>query len=73
MKAYPYRQKNGYRSILEAVDRNDARQYLKACSGRGVRFCEIEIDLIKLQEIWFSPDKDQIVDLLLANHRNFVT
>lgn len=73
MNVYPYRQKNGRRSILEAVDRSDARQWLKSCSGRGVLFCEVEMDVPELHKTQFAQDSDDRIDKLLSEHRNFVT
>ena len=73
MIVYPYRQKNGYRSILEAVDRDDARQWLKSCSGRGVRFCEVKMEVPELHETQMAQDSDDRIDRLLSEHRNFVT
>lgn len=67
---FPYRQTNGYRSILEAVDRKDARQWLSAYSG--TRFCEVGMDEITQRNILQAPNKDQLIDHLLANHRNYL-
>jgi hypothetical protein len=72
MVVFPYRQKDGYCSILEAVDRADARQWLKDCSGDGVRFCEVNIDHCELKEM-YGPDIDKHVEGFLERHRNFVT
>ena len=71
-KYYPYRRRDGYRSILEAVDRKDAREYLRMY-GKGVRFCEVEMSLVELGEWRQSDARDEIVDNLLSQNRNFVT
>jgi hypothetical protein len=73
MVVYPYRQPNGYRSILEAVDRDDARQWLKGCAGHGVRFCEVDMDIATLHETQLAQDSDTRIENLLATHRIFVT
>ena len=57
---FPYRQANGYRSILEAVDRRDARQWLSAYPG--TRFCEVEMDGATQSEILQAEDRDARID-----------
>jgi hypothetical protein len=70
-KVYPYRKPDGRYSILEATDRADARQYLKSCYGRGVRFCEAGAE--NLYRGFDSWEMKRIAEPLLAKHRNFVT
>lgn len=65
---YPYKTVEGSCNVLQAVDRADARRYLRDCAGRGVRFCEVDVD---------NPDalalRDSEIDALLEAHRNFIT
>lgn len=68
MKVYPYMKTNGYRSILEAVSRDDARDHLKSAFGTGVRFCEVDMDVDAI-----SQDSDYLIGAMLAANRNFVT
>ena len=70
---YPYRQPDGYRSILEAVCRADARKHLTACCGPGVRFCEVEIDHETVNDILRRDDKNEIVGQFLSEKHNFLT
>ena len=69
---YPYRSADGGRSVLMAVDRADARQYL-ASPGKKTVFCEVEMNQIRQDEILASKDKNQIIDRFLETRRNFVT
>lgn len=73
MVVYPYRTPEGYRSILEAVDFEDAKLWLWDCCGSGVQFCEVEMELQDLHSTYASDDRAARVDLLLSQHRNFVT
>lgn len=73
MVKYPYRRLDGYRSILGAIDRNNAREWLKSCLGRGVRFCEVDMDDTAVSDILFAEDRNARIDSLLAKRRNFVT
>lgn len=73
MVKYPYRRLDGYRSILEAIDRNNAREWLKSCFGRGVRFCEVDMGYTPVTNILFAKDRNEQIDRLLSEHRNFVT
>jgi len=70
---YPYRQKDGYRSILRARDMDDARQWLTGFCGHGVLFCEAKMDDAGVDEIIYAEDKDARIDNLLAERPNFVT
>jgi hypothetical protein len=72
MVVYPYRQKNGRRSILEATCRDDARQWLRTF-GKGTRFCEVEMDVVFLHYAQGGERIDFIVDSFLDCLRNFTT
>ena len=71
-KYYPYRTRDGRRSILEAVGRQDAREWLRMY-GKGVRFCEVKLEFSEFMDWRESDDRAEIVDYYLSQHRNFVT
>lgn len=73
MTVYPYRTPEGYRSILEAVDLADAKLWLWDCHGSGVRFCAVEMELSYRNATYGPEEWASMVDLLLSQHRNFVT
>lgn len=68
VRAFPYRQGNGYRSVLQAVSRDDARRTLH---GWGAVFCEVKMDVDALFALYADPDRDAQIDALLAAHENF--
>lgn len=75
MKVFPYRTPGGARRFLEAVDWDDALAWLGAGCGRGVTFCEVEMDEVEAMR-WFSASVAEVeteVDRLLGAYRNFVT
>ncbi len=63
MKVYPYRQDSGHRSILEATDLDDAKDWLSAGYG-PTELCEVEMDNLVFRKTIFS-DNDSLVDYLL--------
>ena len=66
---YPYRHSNGYRSILEATDIDDARDWLSAYPG--TIFCQIEAPG-DFQFLYSRKDFCDIVDQNLRDNENFV-
>lgn len=70
MIVYPYRYKK-YRSILEAVDRDDANSWLNIMGG-GVVFCEVEMGMEEFVKLKNTENKDEIVDRLLSENERFV-
>jgi len=66
---YPYRHSNGYRSILEATNINDARDWLSAYPGTV--FCRIEAQG-DFQFLYGRKDFGNIVDQYLSDNENFV-
>ena len=67
---YPYRQKDGFRSILEAVDVKDAMRHLSAYEGTV--FCQIETPE-DFPSLHWREDFDDIVDRYLDENEIFTT
>lgn len=67
---YPYRTQKGHRSILEAIDKQDAMEYLSMY--KDTIFCEIEMPE-NFYSVYFENDLDGIVDNYLANNKTFTT
>ena len=70
MKVYPYRC-GEYCSILEAVDRRDAADWLRSCVGEAV-FCEIDVEQRDLYGMYGAGLKERVQDFL-RTHENFTT
>ena len=73
MTVYPYRMKNGATNILQAIDIKDARKYLRVNGGRGVKFCEVQMDEDSRAHLLAANDSDERIDALLKKHRNYTT
>lgn len=72
-KVYPYQQPDGHRSILEAVNLKDARQWLKKRMGEGTFFCEIELEKAEVIEIHNSSTRAVQVGAFLADNKVYTT
>ena len=67
---YPYRQQDGYRSILEAVNIDDAKQHLSAFTGTV--FCQIERP-DGFERIVWCEDFEKLVDQYLRDNKTITT
>ena len=54
--AYPYKTKDDYFSVLEAVDFEDAKQHLFRCCGHGVKFCETVMSVTEFRSAMDDPE-----------------
>jgi len=68
MKAYPYKTKDGYCSILEAVDKEDACNHLPV----GTVFCEIQIEPLDLMTK-YGNDIERHVEGYLTRYNEIIT
>ncbi len=68
---FPYRTAHGGRNILMAIDRDDARHFLKSINGDTV-FCEVRMTPDRQSEILESPDRVQIIDRWLEKQPIFI-
>lgn len=69
-KVYPYRQPNGYCSVFQAVDFDDAHNSLGAY--KGIIFCEMPKPP-DLEQIYLAGDLCEYVDDMLAGRAVYCT